>query len=86
MRSYKFRSDVCVTYMSDGSGLALYSKYSGNTAFLHSASFPSQKIPKNCFDDSFNDAHLVKMLGLTHEKALHSLKWLYVNNYTTEIG
>lgn len=66
--------------MSDGSGLALYNDYSGNSVFIANKSDP-KTVQSILTGKRFSASLFNELFGITEQQASIHLKWLLDNRF-----
>ena len=66
--------------MSDGSGLALYNDFSGNSVFIANKS-ESNIIQPTVKTEHFSTPFLIELLGMSEQEANSHIQWLLGNGF-----
>jgi predicted transcriptional regulator len=79
MSVYRFSSNALLRALSDGSGIVIYKRDSGDTLFLRSLSGNHAKLLELIEKSTINQYNISSLLGVDETEALHILKYLCNN-------
>lgn len=79
MSAYRFSSNALLHALSDGSGIVIYKRDSGDTLFVRALSGEHEMLLELTEKSTFNQNDVSILLGVDETEALHILKYLCNN-------